>query len=89
MVQVISLEIHFVKTNVGRETLRWRLYLALNPMLYISKGLRRVLTSRSQELGAGWRKLMRDDCLKSNLKSAGVQLLSMVKEVRERGMDGY
>lgn len=32
---------------------------------------------------------MCDDYLKSNLKSADVQPLSALNEVRERGMDGY
>jgi hypothetical protein len=88
-IQAITLEIHFVKTNMGGDTLRWRLDSALNLMLHISKGLRRVLTRKPQDAGAGRRKLACDDYLKSTLKSADVQLLSTLNEVRERGMDDY
>lgn len=88
-VQVITLEIQFVKTDMGGDTLRWRLYSALNLMLHISKGLRRVLTRKPQDAGAGRRKIACDDYLKSTLKSADVQLLSTLNEVKERGMDDY
>ena len=88
-IQAITLEIQFVKTNMGGDTLRWRLYSALNLMLHISKGLRKVLTRKSQDAGAGRRKIACDDYLRSTLKSADVQLLSTLNEVRERGMDDY
>jgi hypothetical protein len=88
-VQAITFEIQFVKTNMGGDTLRWRLYSALNLMLHISKGLHKVLTKKSQDASAGRRRIACDDYLKSILKSADVQLLSTLNEVRERGMDDY
>ena len=88
-VQAITLEIQFVKTNMGGDTLRWRLYSALNLMLHISKGLRRVLTRKLKDASAGQSQIACDDYLKSTLKSADVQLLSTLNEVRERGMDDY
>ncbi|KAJ4369446.1 hypothetical protein N0V86_009281 [Didymella sp. IMI 355093] len=88
-VQTITLEIQFVKTNSGGDTLRWRLYSALNLMLHISKGLRRVLTQKHQDVSAGQNRVSCDDYLRSTLKSADVQLLSTLNEVRERGMDDH
>lgn len=88
-VQAITLEIQFVKTNMGGDTLRWRLYSALNLMLHISKGLRKVLQRKPQDAGTGQKSIACDDYLKSTLKSADVQLLSTLNEVRERGMDDY
>lgn len=86
-VQTIILEIQFVKTNMCGDTLRWRMYSALNLMLHVSKGLRRVLTRRPQDASAGQSEIACDNDLKSTLKSADVQLLSTLNEVSERGMD--
>lgn len=88
-VQAITLEIQFVKTNMGGDTLRWRLYSALNLMSHISKSLRRVLQRKPQAAGNAQEAIACDDYLKSTLKSADVQLLSTLNEVRERGMSHY
>ncbi|KAJ4986397.1 hypothetical protein SVAN01_08089 [Stagonosporopsis vannaccii] len=89
-VQAIIVEIHFVKTNMPGDALRWRLYSALKLMIHISKGLQ---NGRAQPLNGSTAtdgsKLAYDDYLKSTLKSADVQLLSTLNEIRERNMHDY
>ncbi len=90
-VQTIINEIQFVKTNMGGDTLRWRLYSALKLMLHISKRLQNIVRpqSRDRKSTANDPRMVYDDYLKSTLKSADVQLLSTLNEIRERGMDDY
>lgn len=90
-VQTIIREIQFVKATMGGDTLRWRLYSALNLMLHISKGLQKVLARNGERKGseAHSSHIACDDYLKSTLKSADIQLLSTLNEIRERGMDDY
>lgn len=90
-VQNIILEIQFVKTNMGGDTLRWRLYSALMLMQHISRALQKMCSSKSQDpkTDMAYSDINCDDYLKSTLKSADVQLLSTLNEVRERGMDDY
>ena len=88
-VQNIVLEIQFVKTAMGGDTLHWRLYSALNLMQHISRGLRKVLSQKPPRTDSMSADLMCDDYLKSTLKSTDIQLLSTLNEVRERGMDEY
>lgn len=89
-VQTIIVEIQFVKTTMPGDTLRWRLYSALKLMSHISKGLQ---NSRGQPQDdkpvPDGSKLVYDDYLRSTLKSADVQLLSTLNEIRERNMHDY
>lgn len=90
-VQTIIHEIQFVKTNIGGDTLRWRLYSALNLMFHISRGLQKILSRMPEKVGLELNSstVAYDDYLKSTLKSADVQLLSTLNEVRQRDMDDY
>lgn len=94
-IQNIVHEIKFVKQNMGGDTLRWRLCSSLNLMQHISQGLQKDLSRKSQPSNndnnnkPNHPEMTCDDCLKSTLKSADVQLLSTLNEVRERGMDDY
>jgi hypothetical protein len=90
-VQNVIAEIQFVKTNMGSDTLRWRLYSALSLMQHISTGLQKTLSCKIQEAGfeSTRSKVFCDDYLRSTLKSADVQLLSTLNEIRERDMDDY
>ena len=90
-IQNIIYEIQFVKQNMGGDTLRWRLCSSLNLMQHISKRLQRDLSPKcpNPDIEPSRPEIACDDCLKSTLKSADVQLLSTLNEVRERGMDNY
>lgn len=90
-VQTIILEIQFVKATMGGDTLRWRLYSALNLMLHISKGLQKILARNAENKGlqSSNSDIACDDYLKSTLKSADIQLLSTLNEIRERNMSDY
>jgi len=89
-VQTIIVEIQFVKTNMPGDTLRWRLYSALKLMLHISKGLQNTQSRPQDNSTASYgSRLVYDDYLKSTLKSADVQLLSTLNEIRERDMHDY
>jgi hypothetical protein len=90
-VQIIIQEIQFVKTAMGGDTLRWRLYSALNLMLHISKGIQKTFLRKLNTVGPELNDstIACDGYLKSTLKSADIQLLSTVNEIRERGMDDY
>ncbi|KAF2996033.1 hypothetical protein E8E13_002587 [Curvularia kusanoi] len=90
-VQTVIQEIQFVKTTMGGDTLRWRLYSALNLMLHISRGLQKILAPRPGTMDPQQNSLTVacDDYLKSTLKSADVQLMSTLNEIRERSMDDY
>jgi hypothetical protein len=90
-VQIIIQEIQFVKATMGGDTLRWRLYSALNLMLHISRGIQKTFPRKPNTVGPELNEstLACDDYLKSTLKSADIQLLSTVNEIRERGMDDY
>ena len=90
-VQIIIQEIQFVKTTMGGDTLRRRLYSALNLMLHISRGIQKTFLRKPNTVGPELNKptIACDDYLKSTLKSADIQLLSTVNEIRERGMDAY
>lgn len=87
-VQNIVLEIQYVKTEMSGDTLRWRLCSALNLMQHISRRLQEACFRKSQDRGTKPYRpdLMSDTYLRSTLKSADVQLLSTLNEVRERGM---
>ncbi|KAJ4315613.1 hypothetical protein N0V94_005868 [Neodidymelliopsis sp. IMI 364377] len=90
-VQNVIAEIQFVKTNMGGDTLHWRLYSALSLMQHISTALQKALSCKVQEAGfeSTRSKVFCDDYLRSTLKTADVQLLSTLNEIRERGMDDY
>lgn len=92
-VQIIIQEIQFVKATMGGDTLRWRLYSAINLMLHVSKGIQKIFLRKPNTVGPevddSTIACECDDYLKSTLKSADIQLLSTVNEIRERGMDDY
>jgi hypothetical protein len=90
-VQIIIQEIQYVKAAMGGDTLRWRLYSALNLMLHISKGIQKNFSRKPHTVGHEMNDstIACDDYLKSTLKSADVQLMSTLNEIRERSMDDY
>jgi hypothetical protein len=90
-VQIIIQEIQYVKAAMGGDTLRWRLYSALNLMLHISKGIQKTFSRKLNTVGLELNDstIACDDYLKSTLKSADVQLMSTVNEIRERAIDDY
>jgi hypothetical protein len=50
-VQIIIQEIQFVKATMGGDTLRWRLYSALNLMLHISRGIQKTFPRKPNTVG--------------------------------------
>ena len=75
-VQDIILEMQFVMTTMSSDTLRWKLYPALNLMQHISRGLQRVLSRKSPDdsIQLDSPNMMCDDYLRSTPSSADVQL---------------
>jgi hypothetical protein len=60
-------------------------------MQHISKGLQKVTSSRQSpvDIEPFQSSTIKDECLQSTLKSADVQLLTILNEVREKGLNNY